>query len=78
MRTALILVATLALAACQPDRTPPDPVAGSAATEVAPATDAGNETAGSQYDPLNRANAVEGDVLEQQESQDAAMEAQGG
>lgn len=76
MRTVLILVATFALVACQPDRTPPDPVAGSAATEVAP--DPGQATAGSQYDPLNRANAVEGDVLEQQESQDAAMEAQGG
>lgn len=76
MRIALILVATLALAACTPERAPPDPVAGSAATEVAP--DPGEETAGSQYDPLNRANAVEGDVLEQKEAQDAAMEAQGG
>ena len=79
MRTVLILAATLALAACSPERKPPDPVAGSAATEVAPAADAsGNETAGSQYDPMNRANAVEGDVLEQQESQDKAMEEQGG
>lgn len=78
MRTALILAATLALAACQPDRQPPDPVA-SAGAEVAPAADAsGNETAGSQYDPINRANAVEGDVIEQQQTQDKQMEEQGG
>jgi hypothetical protein len=76
MRTALVLLATFALAACQPERTPPDPIAGSAATEVAP--DPGEQPAGSQYDPVNRANAVEGDVLEQKESQDAAIEAQGG
>ena len=76
MRIALILLATLLFAACQRERPPPDPVAGSAATEVAP--DPGEETAGSQYDPLNRANAVEGDVLEQQKAQDEAMEAQGG
>ena len=79
MRTVLILAAVLALAACQPERAPPDPVAGSAATEVAPAADAaGNETAGSQYDPINRANAVEGQEIEQVKAQDAAMEAQGG
>ena len=77
MRTVLILAAMLALAACTPERAPPEPVAGSSAPEVAPASES-EQPAGSQYDPINRANAVEGDVIEQQQSQDKAMEEQGG
>ena len=74
MRIPLILAAALTLAACQPERTPPDPVAGGA--EVAPAED--NPTAGSQYDPINRAKAVEPAVMDQKAAQDKAMEEQGG
>ena len=76
MRILLTLAAALTLAACQPERTPPDPIAGSAGAEVAPAED--NPTAGSQYDPMTRAKAVEPAVMDQKAAQDKAMEEQGG
>lgn len=78
----VILAAAFALAACK-DETPANPVAGPGAfDDHAPETaaPAGGDSApmGSEYAPMERAKAVEGDVMEGQEAQDAAIEAQGG
>lgn len=73
MRAIAIAACLFALAACTPERAPPEPTAGA---EVAPAEE--SPSAGSQYAPIERAEKVEGDVLEQKAEQDKAIEEQGG
>jgi hypothetical protein len=68
MRILPAFLAVLSLAACSP---PPQPPASSGA---APA----EAPAGSEYDPQQRARAVEDQTLEQFERQDKALEEQGG
>lgn len=68
MRSLPVLVLAATLAACSPPPQPP------ASTDVAPA----EAPAGSQYDPQQRARAVEDQTLEQFDRQDEALEKQGG
>lgn len=73
MRVIAIAACLFALAACTPERAPPEPSAGA---EVAPAEE--SPSAGSQYAPIERAKQVEPEVLDAKKAQDAEIEAQGG
>jgi hypothetical protein len=68
LRAFLAVLSVWSLAACSPPPQPPAP------SGAAPA----ESPAGSEYDPQQRARAVEDQTLEQFERQDKALEEQGG